>query len=62
MLKITINHQTGEVIIEAVNYQGKGCLQATKKLEENLGIIGDRKFKPEFDSSSSSVITQQNLM
>ena len=39
---------TGEIRIDAVNFKGADCEQATRFLEEALGTIGARQRKPEY--------------
>ena len=34
--------ETGEVTIEAIGYNGKGCREATEGLERILGTVTDR--------------------
>ena len=43
---------SGEISVEAVGFQGKGCEAATKAIEEALGKRSDRTLKPEFHRSS----------
>lgn len=38
----------GDFNLEVLNGDGKNCTKATEKLEEVLGIVKDRKFKPEY--------------
>ena len=39
---------TGEITVEADGFQGKGCVDATKAIEEALGTRTARDLKPEF--------------
>jgi hypothetical protein len=39
---------TGEIRIDAVNFKGADCEQATRFLEEALGTAGARQRKPEY--------------
>ena len=39
----------GKVFLEVSGVNGKKCLLLTKELEEALGDIENREFKPEFD-------------
>ena len=41
----------GGVTMEAINYEGTDCEQATRFLEEALGIPGKRERKPEYYKS-----------
>jgi hypothetical protein len=45
MLKIDEN---GDFNIEVFNGDGKNCVEATKHLENALGNVSDRKYKPEY--------------
>ena len=40
--------ETGEVKIEAVGFKGNSCEQATKAFEKALGVVRDKKKKPEY--------------
>jgi hypothetical protein len=49
MKKIEITFmQDGSCTIEAKGFNGSGCLDATAPFEEALGIVTDRKKKPEY--------------
>ena len=39
---------TGEIKIDAVGFKGADCEQATRFLEEALGVINHRAKKPEY--------------
>lgn len=39
---------SGEIKIDALNFQGADCTKATKFLEEALGKVSDHRKKPEF--------------
>ncbi len=41
--------KNGKVFLEVSGVKGKKCLLLTKELEEALGDIENREFKPEFD-------------
>ncbi len=42
-------HSThGDISIDAVNFKGADCKQATRFLEEALGTAGTRQRKPEY--------------
>ena len=43
---------TGEIQIDAVGFKGPDCEQATKFLEEALGVIGQTVKKPEYNQRS----------
>lgn len=38
----------GGATIEAVGYEGSSCATATRPLEDALGVIAARDFKPEY--------------
>ena len=42
----------GDISIDAVNFKGADCEQATRFLEEALGTAGDRQRKPEYHQSA----------
>jgi hypothetical protein len=46
----------GEVEIEAIGYQGKGCKDATRFLEEALGTEKDTKQKVEWFMQNAEAI------
>jgi hypothetical protein len=46
----------GNVKIDAVGYEGKACEQATKALEEALGVVTQKTKKPEYHRE----VRQQN--
>jgi hypothetical protein len=57
-IRAKINKKTGKVTIETEGYEGATCLDATKKLEEGLGLKEpDRELKQEFYVEQSD--TQQ---
>jgi hypothetical protein len=39
---------TGEIKIDAIGFKGPDCEQATKFLEEALGVVGQKTKKPEY--------------
>ena len=39
---------TGEIQIDAVGFKGPDCEQATRFLEEALGVVGQKTKKPEY--------------
>jgi len=39
---------TGEIKIDAVGFKGADCEQATRFLEEALGVVNQRSKKPEY--------------
>ena len=44
---------TGEIQIDAVGFKGPDCEQATKFLEEALGVVGQKIKKPEYHQRSA---------
>ena len=52
---------TGEIIVEADGFQGKGCVDATKAIEEALGTRTSRGLKPEFQRQPQSASDRQIL-
>ena len=42
----------GSISIEAVAFQGSDCEQATRFLEEALGVVSDKARKPEYHQRS----------
>ena len=52
---------TGEIIVEAVGFQGKGCVDATKAIEEALGTRTSRGLKPEFQRQGITTPIRQQL-
>lgn len=50
----TINKKTGAITIRTEGYNGAECLNATKKLEDGLGLNTDgREYTPEFYDTTS---------
>jgi len=43
-----IVQSTGELRIDALNFKGADCEQATKYLEDALGVVGQKARKPEY--------------
>ena len=39
---------SGEIKIDAIGFKGPDCEQATKFLEEALGVVGQKTKKPEY--------------
>ena len=52
---------TGAITIEAEGYTGSSCEEATRFLEEALGLPGKRKRKAEFYRRSTKNTNQQRL-
>jgi hypothetical protein len=45
---------SGEIQIDAVGFKGPDCDQATKFLEEALGVVGQKIKKPEYHQRSTT--------
>ncbi|MEA5512247.1 DUF2997 domain-containing protein [Crocosphaera sp. UHCC 0190] len=58
-ITITVD-QNGNFTLEVNGAKGDNCLSLTKPLEEALGGIEQREFKPEYRQSSHQ-INQQHL-
>ena len=43
---------TGEIKIDAVGFKGADCEQATRFLEEALGVVNNREKKPEYHQTT----------
>jgi hypothetical protein len=52
---------TGGITVEAEGFQGKGCTDATKAIEEALGSRTARTPKPEFQRNVASQPLRQQL-
>ena len=50
---------TGEIQIDAVGFKGPHCEQATRFLEEALGVVGQKTKKPEYHQRSIRVSQQK---
>ena len=46
-IKFTIK-QDGTVIEEVENIEGGQCINVTKEIEDKLGVLATRSFKPEY--------------
>lgn len=46
---------SGDIAVEAFGFQGKGCEDATRAIEQALGQSTGRRFKPEHRQSGSVV-------
>ena len=58
-LKFTIR-QDGNVTEEATGFTSHQCVELTKHIEEKLGTLETRQFKPEFYSNNVSLQHNQN--
>ena len=50
---------TGEIQIDAVGFKGPDCEKATAFLEEALGVVGQKRKKPEYHQSASKTNQQR---
>jgi hypothetical protein len=50
---------TGEIQIDAVGLKGPDCEKATQFLEEALGVVGQRRKKPEYHQHGTRVSQQR---
>ena len=58
-LKFTIR-QDGNVTEEATGFTSHQCVELTKQIEEKLGTLETRQFKPEFYSNNVALQQHQN--
>ena len=58
-LKFTIR-QDGHVTEEANGFTSHQCVDLTKQIEEKLGTLETRQFKPEFYSNNVALQQNQN--
>ena len=58
-LKFTIR-QDGHVTEEATGFTSHQCVELTKQIEEKLGTLETRQFKPEFYSNNVALQHNQN--
>ena len=58
-LKFTIR-QDGHVTEEATGFTSHQCVELTKEIEEKLGTLETRQFKPEFYSNNVALQQNQN--
>ena len=59
-IEVTVS-PTGEITIEAEGYTGSSCEEATRFLEEALGLPGKRVRKAEFHRRWTRTTNQQQL-
>ena len=55
-----IIRQDGQVTEEATGFTSHQCIEITKSIEEKLGSLETRQFKPEFYSNNVSLQHDQN--
>lgn len=57
-IKVTID-KDGGVKLDAIGFQGAECEQATAELEASLGVMKNRKVKPERYRASVQTVTNK---
>lgn len=57
-IEITVS-TTGDVSIDTLGFKGSGCEQATKFLEEALGVASTKVKKPEYQQRNVDQIQQK---
>ncbi|MHA3774521.1 DUF2997 domain-containing protein [Verrucomicrobiota bacterium sgz303538] len=57
-IEVTVQ-PTGKITIDAVGFKGADCEQATRYLEEALGVVADKQKKPEYHQGRSTTQQQQ---
>ena len=55
-----IIRQDGQVTEEATGFTSHQCVELTKQIEEKLGTLETRQFKPEFYSNNVALQHDQN--
>ena len=58
-LKFTIR-QDGNITEEATGFTSHECVELTRQIEEKLGTLETRQFKPEFYSNNVALQHNQN--
>ena len=58
-LKFTIQ-QDGNITEEATGFTSHECVELTRQIEEKLGTLETRQFKPEFYSNNVTLQHNQN--
>ena len=53
-ISITID-KDGNFNIEVLNGHGKSCQDLTRPFEEGLGVVSDKKFKPEYHNDNQQI-------
>lgn len=57
-IEVTVQ-PSGEITIDAVGFTGADCEQATRYLEEALGVVGHKQKKPEYHQRRSATEQQR---
>jgi hypothetical protein len=50
---------SGEIQIDAIGFKGPDCEKATKFLEEALGVVGQKRKKPEYHQQAKKAHQQR---
>ncbi len=50
---------SGEIQIDAVEFKGPDCEKATQFLEEALGVVGQKRKKPDYHQHASKTHQQR---
>jgi len=51
--------KTGSVKIEAKNFSGTSCADATRPFQNALGVATDNQFKPEYYETQTEQVEEQ---
>lgn len=55
-IQLILNHTTGVITVKPIGFTGKSCVEATKSIEEELGMSGAaRKYTPDMYKKSTAV-------
>ncbi|MHA3774847.1 DUF2997 domain-containing protein [Verrucomicrobiota bacterium sgz303538] len=57
-IEVTVQ-PSGEITIDALGFKGADCEQATRYLENALGVVGTKQKKPEYHRCRSTTQHQQ---
>ena len=57
-IEVTVTPR-GDILIDAVGFQGADCEKATRFLEEALGVAGPKQKKPEYHQRGRTAQTQR---
>ena len=57
-IEITVS-PNGDISIDAIGFKGADCEQATKYLEEALGVVAQKQRKPEFYQQNRKAAQQR---
>lgn len=57
-IEITVE-ENGNVVIQAIGYSGPACIEATREIEEALGIVTERNRTTEFFARTTTMQRQK---